>query len=105
MSVFKRILQKTSLLEARFLRKTNFLSLVFLSIHTLSGEGDTALLGVNVLDLNLNYVTGLEELRGVFDVSVTHLGDVKKSIVVNYGGVKCMLAVMYTFLFLFHLNL
>ena len=57
--------------------------LTLIGIHTLSGEGNTAFLGVNVLDLNLDNVACLEELGGVLDVLITHLGDVKKSVVVN----------------------
>ena len=52
-------------------------------IHSLSGKGDTALLGIYVLDSDLDDVTGLEELGGVLDVSVGHLGDVEQTVVVH----------------------
>ena len=41
------------------------------------------LLNVYVLDKNLNDVTGLEQLGGMLDEAVGHLGDVKKTVVVN----------------------
>ena len=41
------------------------------------------LLNVNVLDANLDNVACLEELGGVLDELIAHLGDVKKSVVVN----------------------
>ena len=55
----------------------------FVCIHTLSGKSDAALLGVYVLDTNLNNVTGLEEIGGVLDKSVGHLGDVEQTVMVN----------------------
>ena len=41
------------------------------------------LLNVNVLDANLDNVTGLEELGGVLNEAVGHLGDVKQTVVVH----------------------
>ena len=41
------------------------------------------LLNVNVLDANLDNIAGLEELGGMLDVLIRHLGDVKKTVVVN----------------------
>ena len=62
------------------------MSLIFLvlrSIHTLSGKRDSVLLNVNVLDTNLDNVARLEQLGGMLDKAVAHLGDVKKAVVVN----------------------
>ena len=41
------------------------------------------LLNVNVLDADLDNVAGLEELGGVADEAVAHLGDVEQAVVVN----------------------
>ena len=70
-------------IPSSFLLENQVRELTFVCIHTFSREGYTALLGVNVLDLYFNYVAGFEELGGMLDVSVTHLGDVKKTVVVN----------------------
>ena len=51
--------------------------------HSLTGEGDSVLCDVNVLNLYLYDIARLKELGGVLDISVAHLGDVKKTVVVN----------------------
>ena len=38
---------------------------------------------VDILDYNLDDITGLEKLGGMLDKSVGHLGDMEKSVVVN----------------------
>ena len=44
--------------------------LLFIGIHTFSGEGDSVLFDVDVLDPYLDDVSGLEEVGGVLYESV-----------------------------------
>lgn len=52
-------------------------------IHSLTGKRNSMLFNVNVLDTNLDNVACLEHFGGVLNKLIAHLGDVKKTVVVN----------------------